>query len=409
VEFHAWTTSRDFAAGGADGVSGVPGAPAARRGIVITRPAGTTTYHDPYLNTDRAYDYGTWTSPVRRLRFGATELVASWNARTPVGTWLKVELNATMEDGAATGWLDMGHWASGDGDVHRASISPDAAPYGQVDTDTFNARAGHTVRAYRLRVTLYRAAGTHISPRLWQVAAFASAVPDRSTVPASRPGPASRSGVELPVPTYSQQIHRGEYPQWDGGGQAWCSPTSTQMVVEYWGERPTPDELAWVDPAYADPSVDFAARGTYDYAYQGAGNWPFNTAYASSYGLDAQVVQLRSLDDVERLVAAGIPVVTSQAFDRGEIDGVDYSVNGHLWVIVGFTRAGDVIVNDPAAPSDATVRHVYNRRQFENVWLRTSWTRADGSRGYGSGGIAYVIKPHTKRLPPVADPSNPTW
>jgi Peptidase_C39 like family len=120
-------------------------------------------------------------------------------------------------------------------------------------------------------------------------------------------------------------------------------------------------------------------------------------------------VQLRSLDDVERLVAAGIPVVTSQAFDRGEIDGVDYSVNGHLWVIVGFTRAGDVIVNDPAAPSDATVRHVYNRRQFENVWLRTSWTRADGSRGYGSGGIAYVIKPHTKRLPAVADPSNPTW
>ena len=29
-----------------------------------------------------------------------------------------------------------------------------------------------------------------------------------------------------------------------------------------------------------DPSVDFAARSTYDTAYRGTGNWPFNTAFA---------------------------------------------------------------------------------------------------------------------------------
>jgi hypothetical protein len=217
------------------------------------------------------------------------------------------------------------------------------------------------------------------------------------------------AGIELKVPAYSQNIHAGEYPQWDGGGEAWCSPTSTEMVVEYWGAHPSKEQLSEVDPSYADPSVDVAARGTYDYAYQGTGNWPFNTAYAASYGLDGQIAQLRSLDEVERLIAAGIPVVTSQSFERGEITGADYRTNGHLWVIVGFTRAGDVVVHDPASNSDAEVRNVYPRRQFENVWLRTTFTRPNGSTGHGSGGIAYLIKPHAKRLPPVVDPANPSW
>ncbi|GII23747.1 C39 family peptidase [Planosporangium mesophilum] len=406
VAFHDWTTTTDFVAGTARGVLPLPGP---RLGIVIGRSAGTTTYHDPYLNTDRGYDYGTWTSPVRRLDFGATEMVASWSAQTPPGTWLKVELNATMEDGAGTGWLDMGHWAAGDGDIHRTSVSPSAAPYGGVDTDTFTTSAGHTVRAYQLRVTLYRAAGTAGSPRLWQVGAFASATPNRTGVPTSTPGPASAAGIELKVPRYSQNVHAGQYPEWDGGGEAWCSPTSTEMVVEYWGKYPSREQLAFVDPGYADPSVDVAARATYDYAYQGTGNWPFNTGYASSYGLDGQIVQLRSLDDVERLIAAGIPVITSQSFERGEIDGADYRTNGHLWVIVGFTKAGDVVVNDPASNSNPEVRNVYPRRQFETVWLRTSFTRPNGSTGHGTGGIAYVIKPHDKPLPPAIDPANPSW
>lgn len=38
--------------------------------------------------------------------------------------------------------------------------------------------------------------------------------------------------------------------------------------------------MSWVDPAFADPSVDYAARDTYSYNYQGTGNWPFNTAYS---------------------------------------------------------------------------------------------------------------------------------
>jgi hypothetical protein len=151
-------------------------------------------------------------------------------------------------------------------------------------------------------------------------------------------------------------------------------------VIEYWDRRPSADALAWIDPALPDPQVIHAARMTYDYAYGGTGNWSFNTAYAATYGLRAQVTRLGSLAELERVVARGIPVVTSQAFTAGELDGAGYQTDGHLMVVVGFTAAGDVVANDPAAPTNTEVRRVYDRRQFETVWLR-------------SGGVAYLIRP----------------
>jgi hypothetical protein len=46
---------------------------------------------------------------------------------------------------------------------------------------------------------------------------------------------------------------------------------------------------------------------------------------------------------------------------------------------------------------------------YENVWLRTYWKRKNGSTGYGSGGVAYVIWPRGMHLPPNTDPRNPAW
>ena len=94
-------------------------------------------------------------------------------------------------------------------------------------------------------------------------------------------------------------IHRGEFPQYGGGGEAWCSPTSTAMVLGYYGRLPAPSSYAWVGPR-TDPWVDEVARRTYNVAYDGTGNWPFNTAYAASRGLTAFVTRLRSLAEAER-------------------------------------------------------------------------------------------------------------
>ena len=39
---------------------------------------------------------------------------------------------------------------------------------------------------------------------------------------------------DLDVPMLSQETHAGHYPEYDGGGEAWCSPTSVAMVLGFW-------------------------------------------------------------------------------------------------------------------------------------------------------------------------------
>lgn len=370
VDYREWRAAQ-LVQGEHEGTALVPG------GLVVRRSVGVLEHEG------KSYDYARWTSPRRVTGFAATQAVASWNADTPAGTWLQVELR-----GDGTRWYVMGRWASGDQDVKRTTVSGQADEHGSVDVDTFVA-GQQPLRAYQLRVTLYRQAGTRTSPLLRMAGAMASAVPDRFTVPASAPGVAS--GVELAVPRYSQNVHEGHYPEYDGGGEAWCSPTSTEMVVEYYGRGPTADDLSWVDPDHADRAVDHAARHTYDYDYRGAGNWPFNTAYAASFGLRGHITRLRSLSELEGYIARGVPVITSQSFRADELDGAGYGTAGHIMVVVGFTEDGDVIANDPASSSNAAVRRIYDRAQFENIWLRTKRYRADGSVAGGSGGIAYII------------------
>ncbi|KAB1989556.1 MULTISPECIES: peptidase C39 family protein [Streptomyces] len=390
VDNRAWTSYSDWRTGSAAGTRVVRGA---RPGLVIAAPAGTADYTDPHTGRTAAWEYATWTSPVHRLPVPATEAIASWNAHTPAGTWLQVELTGTYSDGTDTPWYVMGRWASGDQDIRRTSVDDQTDGRSTIWTDTFSiddAASGLRLLSYRLRLTLYRTPGSRITPTVWRLGAMGSDIPDRFTVPASAPGLAQ----ELNVPRYSQEIHAGQYPEYDNGGEAWCSPTSSQMIIEYWGRRPTAGQLAWVDPSYADPQVCLAARSTYDYQYAGCGNWPFNAAYAATYkDLQGVVTRLGSLTDLETLIAAGIPAITSQSFLKSELTGAGYGTSGHLMTVVGFTADGDVIANDPASPGDDAVRRVYKRSEWENIWLRTKRYNASGKVVSGTGGVCYLYFP----------------
>ncbi|GAB2586856.1 peptidase C39 family protein [Streptomyces capparidis] len=392
VDNRFWTTYSDWRSGAAAGVKVCGGA---RPALALGTPTGTTEYTDPHTGAKSTWETGTWTSPVHTLPFGAGELVASWNAATPAGTWIQVDMRGTYTDGTATPWYVLGRWAAGDGDIKRTSVDGQTDDKSTVWTDTFaidDTSSPLRLASYRLRLTLHRKPGSRATPRVWRAGAMASDVPDRFTVPASAPGPAS--GVELKVPRYSQEIHKGQYPEYDNGGEAWCSPTSSQMVIEYFGRRPTKEDLAWVNPEYADPQVCHAARFTYDWAYGGCGNWPFNAAYAATYrDMEGVVTRLRTLTDAEVLIKAGIPVITSQSFLATELTGAGYGTAGHLMCVIGFTRAGDVIANDPFSDDNAAVRRVYNRREFENIWLRTKRYNASGKVASGTGGVAYVYWP----------------
>ena len=352
-------------------------------------------YTDPHANYngDGAdgsgdYAYGRWTSGVYSLSFPYNQLVASWDAKTPAGTWVEVEVMPRFDDGHwATKWYVLGRWAYGDSDFHRTSVGGQGNADGYVAIDTFIAK-DHPATEYKLQLTLYRRVGSTATPTVSRLSAVASNLRNQKN---TFPSKTTMTGtpVDLGVPQYSQEIHHGEYPEFDNGGEAWCSPTSTSMVVGYWDARLfpiadyAPDDDETNSVGFPDPWVDYTARYVYDYHYNGAGNWPFNTAYAAARGLVGDVTQLHNLAEAEAFVKAGIPLVASIAFSSNKLAGADIkSTNGHLAVIEGFTGDGkQVIVNDPASPSNAGVRHLYDREQFERAWIPAS------------GGIVYVIRP----------------
>lgn len=330
---------------------------------------------------------GSWTSLWTAAPFAFDELVASWNAATPAGTWIQVELQAAGSN-RETKWYVLGIWASGDGDVRRTSVGAQGDLDGTIAIDTFiRDKKAAALDSYRLRVTLHRATAESASPSIRFVGAMVSAAARYAI-----PSPWTGSAIDLPVPTYSQETHAGHFPEYDNGGEAWCSPTSTAMVLAYWGSGPSLADLAAFpgsdhrdSQGAATGQVDHAARYVYDYNYQGAGNWPFNTAYAATFGLEAFVTRLRSLNEAELFIRAGIPLVASI---NGRLPGFLFGkTSGHILVIRGFTETGDVITNDPAVIANEDARKVYGRADFESVWLE------------GSGGIVYVIHPTTVALP----------
>lgn len=396
VTLTRWDDGADFRRGTLDGVR-------VRGGELVLDRRGLerTTYVDPYGDgTARAYEAGTWTSPVVELGYADDEAVSSWNATTPTGSWVETQFRGRHADGTWTRWYVLGRWASGmaAADIHRTSVEGQRDTDGTVYTDTFSARTGREPVAFQTRVRLLRPAGARSGPSLDAVATMTSElVPD--TAPPTSASTLGGRAVELAVPRYSQNIHRGEYPEFGGGGQVWCSPTSSSMVMRYWGRRhsPSPRDLAGIEAPQGDPQVPYAAMHTWDFAYDGAGNWPFNAAYAHSYGLDAVVTRLRSLAEVERFVAAGIPVITSLSWDLAEMPEAGYETDGHLMVVVGFTADGDPVLNDPASSSDAAVRHVYTRENFERVWQEST------------GGIAYLYTEPGTRLPRNVEGATRNW
>ncbi|NYE37065.1 uncharacterized protein YvpB [Nocardioides cavernae] len=361
VALTSWSSYADFKAG-------------TRTGLKLGRGQVSMLAPTPRTVAGRAYEAGTWTSPWATPGFGATALVPSWEATTPGRSMVRIQIRGRGADGRTGSWDTVADWSRTNRPVKRTTYSGQADDLGRVSVDTWLATTA--VTSWQVRVTLLRPKGSKNAVSLERVGAVAS-VDAGTPRPTSTPGPGV--GTVLPVPTYSQMVHSGHYPQWGGGGEAWCSPTSTAMVLGYYGITPTPTGIA---AGHADAVVDHTAKMVYDHGYEGTGNWAFNTAYAATLvGGDSYVTRMRDLREAEDHIAAGVPLIVSIAFGRNQLAGAPISTsNGHLLVIVGFEADGDVVVNDPAGATNAEVRRTYDRAQFERLWIAAS------------GGTAYVIR-----------------
>ncbi len=157
--------------------------------------------------------------------------------------------------------------------------------------------------------------------------------------------------VELAVPARSQMQLRAEL------ANRVCSPTSVSMVLEFY--RKTNDVYDIIAEAQHQPS------GLY-------GVWPANIHAATRRGLMGYLLHFPDWQTARHLLDNGLPIIASVRYEEGELrNGAIARTRGHLLVVRGY--AGDqVLVNDPAAKSDAEVARAYDRREFCEIWLARS-------------------------------------
>jgi hypothetical protein len=348
-------------------------------GQFVLDPATASPGEDPYpplgYNGHNFYNGGSFlvgeaTSPAIPTAFGFKEAIASWNAATPPGTWIETQIHAQIGS-RWTKWYNLGIWASDDSTIERHSVNLQGDSDGFVGVDTLVLTGKKTsAQAFALKFRLFSADGSAVPSVTNASVAYSTTPVKPGTVSA---GNQANWNTLIDVPECSQMVY-------EDGGEVWCSPTSTSMVLGSWDIQTGPCE----------PRVRAAVDGVFDWLYNGHGNWPFNTAYAAFLGLEGYVARFTSLTQVEEWVKAGVPVVVSFAWKKGELTGAGVpSSNGHLAVIIGFDSTGNPIVNDPAHATDEEVRQTYLRSEFEPLWLGAS------------GGTVYLIYPAGTEVPVI--------
>ena len=331
-------------------------------------PYAAGTYNGGNYYNGGLFFVGEAISPEVSTVFPYKDAIASWNASTPPGSWVEIQFRAGYGSRWSK-WYVLGIWASDNSTIRRHSVQSQDDSDGLVSADTFvSSNKEENTNTFQLKLRLFSADGEFTPSVRNASVAYSTAAPKSASVSEGNP---ALWNTLLDIPQYSQMV----YPN---GGSVWCSPTSTSMVLAYF-DRYTGD---------CEPRVRAAVDGVYDWIYDGHGNWPFNTAYAATKGYEGYVARLTSLAKAEEYVAAGIPIILSIAWNKGELTNSDVdSTNGHLVVLVGFDSLGNPIINDPASPANETVRRTYLRSQFEPLWLQAS------------GGTAYLIYPQGTKVP----------
>ena len=162
-------------------------------------------------------------------------MIPSWNVTTPPSTMVLVEARVHSTAGYLSGWKLVGAWSTRDAKIRRTSGGRAGRP-DRLDAPPtpWSPRSGVLLNRYQLRILPLRRVASTASPTVRSLQAVASR-PSTVLPATSRPLLPAHA---LNVPRYSQMTHRGQYPQWGGGGQAWCSPTSLSMILGYYRALP---------------------------------------------------------------------------------------------------------------------------------------------------------------------------
>jgi hypothetical protein len=299
----------------------------------------------PRLDGDEAVvDFPEW-----RPRRAARHLVPAFSALSPAGASFRFEVSAQR----AEGWSA---WVAG-ATLGEARFAPLAvrADGLAAEIDEFVSEAPARAVRVRLRVSVDPRHPPFAVPWLVSLSAWDGSLPAPSRTP-------SGATARLAVPALSQMDAE------EAIRIRICSPASVAMVLAYWGERV---EVASLAREIFHPTLD---------RY---GVWPAAIRAAGRHGVAGYLLRFPDWASAEWCLERGLPVIASVRYAAGELDGAAIpETSGHLLVLTGC--AGDqVLVNDPAAATAASVARRYRLDQFCRVWLERA-------------GVGYVlVRPST--------------
>lgn len=149
-------------------------------------------------------------------------------------------------------------------------------------------------------------------------------------------------------------------------GNSICSPTTSTMLLKYMGEDFS---------MYDEFEHRYIAYKFKEYNSGIFGNWVYNTVGMSSFGYDAYVARMYSVDELIYHLSTVGPCGLSV---KGQMTSTEksYYTNGHLIVAIGYKYIDNVlyiVCNDPNVPN---VYCEYSINVIKNTWRD----------------IAYVIK-----------------
>jgi hypothetical protein len=281
------------------------------------------------------------TSPELKARIKFDEVIVSWNAQTPSGSFLVFEARA-LYDKSATRYYTLGIWSSDPARHPRQSVANQDDAAAAVATDVLKLK--EPADRLQVRITLSSNGQLAASLRFLGIS-----LADTNASPPKLQPQRLAWGRILPVPERSQMA----YPN----GKVLCSPTTVSMLLTYWAQTLKRTDL--------DPPVPEIAQAVYDSQWQGTGNWPFNMAFAGSLpGMRAYITRLSDVSELETWIAHNIPLGLSVDYDRLRAKGP--GPNGHIVACIGFTNDGDPIINDPGTSQH--VRKVFPRKNLADAW-----------------------------------------
>jgi hypothetical protein len=99
------------------------------------------------------------------------------------------------------------------------------------------------------------------------------------------------------------------------------------------------------------------------------GVWPAAILAAARRGIAGYLLRFPDWTAAAWCLARGLPVIASVRYAAGELTGAAATATGgHLLVLTGYDD-NFALVNDPAAPTAATVARRYPIDDLRRVWL----------------------------------------